>query len=157
MIILRSLALIALTGGLAACGQPASTGASQAAGPITVADVVCRPTPTGRQVTGCYMTLTAPAADTLVSIATPAAALAQVHESRMESNMMMMRRLESGLALPARQAVRLAPGGSHVMLMGVTEPLRTGDTLPLTLTFANARPVEVTAVVGQPTIDAHHG
>ena len=64
--------------------------------------------------------------------------------------MMMMRELEAGLPLPAGQAVSLAPGGDHIMLMGVTEPLKTGDTVPLTLTFANAPPVEVTATVGQP-------
>lgn len=134
---------------LAACGQPASTGKA-GAGPVVVADAVCRPTPKGRQVTGCYLTLTAPQADTLVSVASPVAALAQVHEMRMESNMMMMRELEAGLPLPAGQAVALAPGGNHIMLMGVTEPLATGQTVQLTLTFANAAPVDVTAAVGQP-------
>ncbi|WGM30376.1 copper chaperone PCu(A)C [Brevundimonas sp. NIBR11] len=140
--------LAALT--LAACGQSGSSGKSEAAGPVAVADAICRPTPKGRQVTGCYLTLTAPDADTLVSVSSPVAALAQVHEMRMESNMMMMRELEAGLPLPAGQAVALAPGGNHIMLMGVTEPLKTGDTVPLTLAFANAAPVEVRATVGQP-------
>lgn len=134
---------------LAACGQPASTGKA-GAGPVAVADAVCRPTPRGRQVTGCYLTLTAPQADTLVSVASPVSALAQIHEMRMESNMMMMRELEAGLPLPAGQAVSLAPGGNHIMLMGVTEPLTTGQTVQLTLTFASAPPVEVNATVGQP-------
>ena len=141
--------VIAACAALAACGQPASTGKAGAA-PVAVADAVCRPTPAGRQVTGCYLTLTAPVADTLVSVASPVAALAQIHEMRMESNMMMMRELEAGLPLPAGEAVALAPGGNHIMLMGVTEPLKTGDTVPLTLTFATAAPVEVTATVGQP-------
>lgn len=135
---------------LAACGQPASSGKTGAVGPVVVAGAICRPTPTGRQVSGCYLTLTAPAADTLVSVASPVSALAQIHEMRLESNMMMMRELEAGLPLPAGEAVALAPGGNHIMLMGVTEPLKTGDTVPLTLTFANAAPVEVTATVGQP-------
>jgi copper(I)-binding protein len=87
-----------------------------------------------------------------VSIASPVAALAQVHETRMESNMMMMRELEAGLPLPAGQPVSLAPNGNHIMLMGVTEPLKVGDTVPLTLTFANAAPVEVVAAVGQPPL-----
>lgn len=141
---------------LAACGQPAPSATSEAAGPVVVTGAICRPTPTGRQVTGCYLTLTAPAADTLVSVASPASALAQVHEMRMESNMMMMRELEDGLPLPAGQAVALAPGGNHIMLMGVTEPLKTGDTVPLTLTFATAAPVEVTATVGQPAVATDH-
>ena len=148
--IVRPLALIAACAALSACGQPSSSGKAGAAGPVVVTGAICRPTPTGRQVTGCYLTLTAPADDTLTSISSPIAALAKVHEMRMESNMMMMRELEAGLPLPAGQAVALAPGGNHIMLMGVTEPLKTGDTVPLTLTFATAAPVEVTATVDQP-------
>jgi copper(I)-binding protein len=148
---MKRLILPAVFMSLAACGQPASSGKTDA-GPVAVAGALCRPTPNGRQVTGCYLTLTSPAADTLVSIASPVAALAQVHETRMESNMMMMRELEAGLPLPAGQPVSLAPNGNHIMLMGVTEPLKVGDTVPLTLTFANAAPVEVVAAVGQPPL-----
>ncbi|MBX9615780.1 MAG: copper chaperone PCu(A)C [Caulobacteraceae bacterium] len=139
---------------LAACSPPAGTGSADAATAVVVADALCRPTPPGRQVTGCYLTLTAPVADTLVSAASPAAALVQIHEMRMESNMMMMRELKAGLPLPAGEAVTLAPGGNHIMLMGVTEPLATGDTVALTLTFANAVPVEVVATVGNPVPSA---
>lgn len=145
-----SILVLASTGALAACGQPASSDKAEAAGPVVVAGAICRPTPTGRQVTGCYLTVTSPAADTLTSVSTPVAALAQIHEMRMESNMMMMRELEAGLPLPAGEAVALAPGGNHIMLMGVAEPLKTGDTVPLTLTFATGAPVEVAATVGQP-------
>ena len=155
--ILRSFALIAACAALAACGQSGSSGKTEASGAVAVSGAICRPTPTGRQVTGCYLTVTAPTADTLVSVSSPVAALAQIHESRMESNMMMMRELEAGLPLPAGQAVALAPGGNHIMLMGVTEPLKTGDTVPLTLTFATAAPVEVTATVGQPPATDDHG
>lgn len=148
----RSLAFAAALSALAlsACGPSGSSDRAGAAGPVVVADALCRPTPNGRQVTGCYLTLTAPVADTLVSVASPVAALVQIHETRMESNMMMMRELEAGLPLPAGQAVTLAPGANHIMLMGVTEPLKAGDSVPLTLTFATAAPVEVTAIVGQP-------
>lgn len=147
---LTSFALIAACAGLAACGQPSGSGPASGAGPVVVADALCRPTPNGRQVTGCYLTLTAPTDDTLISITSPVAALAQIHESRMESNMMMMRELEDGLSLPAGHAVALEPGGNHIMLMGVKEPLRAGDTVALTLTFATAAPVEITVPVGQP-------
>jgi periplasmic copper chaperone A len=150
---MHRLALIALVAAALVACSPSSekTGAGAAgASAVTVTDVMCRPTPNGRQVTGCYMILTSAADDTLVSIESPVAALAQVHETRMESNMMMMRELEAGLPLPAGEAVQLKPGGNHIMLMGVREPLRAGQTVPLTLTFANAAPVEVTATVGQP-------
>lgn len=150
MKILSPLALLAATAALAACGQPSGSSDATAVGPVVVADALCRPTPNGRQVTGCYLTLTAPTDDTLVSVSSPVAALAQVHETRMESNMMMMRELEAGLPLPAGQPVVLAPNGNHIMLMGVKEPLKAGDTVEISLTFATARPVEVVATVGQP-------
>ena len=135
---------------LTAC-SPSGPGASGEAATVQVSGAVCRPTPTGRQMTGCYLTLTAATADRLVTASSPAANLVQIHESRIESGMMMMRELREGLTLPAGEAVALAPGGNHLMLLGVQEPLVAGDTVALTLTFANSGPVEVTATVGQPT------
>ncbi|MDY6923833.1 MAG: copper chaperone PCu(A)C [Pseudomonadota bacterium] len=149
-----SIVLLAIAG-LAACtsGEKAAT---SAAGAVQVSEALCRPTPVGRQTTGCYLTLTAEADDRLVSAATAVAGRAQIHESRIESNMMMMRELKDGLPLPAGEAVQLKPGGNHIMLLGVAEPLRAGDSVPLTLTFAAAPPVEVVARVGQPAL-AHDG
>ena len=139
-----ALALLALS---ACSGQPSGSGA---AATVQVAGTICRPTPVGRQTTGCYLTLTAAVDDRLASVASPAANIVQIHESRIESNMMMMRELREGLDLPAGQAVALAPGGHHLMLLGVKKPLVAGDTVTLILTFASSAPVEVTASVGQP-------
>jgi copper(I)-binding protein len=133
---------------LSAC-SPGGTG-SGAASTVEVAGAICRPTPVGRQMTGCYLTLTAATADRLVSVTSPAANLVQIHESRIESGMMMMNELKEGLPLPAGEAVALAPGGNHLMLLGVKEPLVAGDTVALTLSFEASPPVEVTATVGQP-------
>lgn len=138
-----------LAAGIAAC-SPEQEAASGPDGGVQVADALCRPTPNGRHTTGCYLTLTASADDRLIAVASPVASRVQVHESRMESNMMMMRELRDGLPLPAGQPVELKPGGNHLMLLGVTEPLKAGDSVPLTLTFASARPFEITATVGQP-------
>lgn len=135
---------------LSAC-SPGGTG-SGAASTVEVAGAICRPTPVGRQMTGCYLTLTAATADRLVSVTSPAANLVQIHESRIESGMMMMNELKEGLPLPAGETVALAPGGNHLMLLGVKEPLVAGDTLALTLTFESSSPVEVTATVGQPAV-----
>lgn len=144
ILIPASLALL-----LTACGQQPAEGEL---GVVSAADAVCRPTPNGRQATGCYLTLTASRDDRLVAVTSPVSGLAQVHEMKVESNMMMMRELTDGLPLPAGSAVALAPGGNHIMLMGVANPLVAGDTVPLTLTFANARPVEIVARVGQPAL-----
>ncbi len=141
---LLALALLTLT----AC-SPSGPGAGDAA-TVQVSGAICRPTPVGRQMTGCYLTLTAATADRLVSAASPGANLVQIHESRIESGMMMMQELRDGLPLPAGETVALAPGGNHLMLLGVKEPLVAGDTVTLTLTFETSPPVEVNATVGQP-------
>lgn len=138
-------ALLALT----AC-SPSGSDTSGEPATVQVASAICRPTPVGRQMTGCYLTLTSAAADRLVSASSPDAGRVQIHESRIESGMMMMHELREGLPLPAGEAVALAPGGNHLMLLGVTEPLVAGDSVALTLTFATSAPVEVTATVGQP-------
>lgn len=147
----RSLLAAAALMGLSAC-QPAAP-----AGPPTVAvtDAVCRPTPNGRDVTGCYLTLTASGDDRLVSVSSPAAASAEIHEMSTEGGVMKMGEMKDGLPLPAGEAVALAPGGNHVMLMGVTAPLKAGDAVSLTLTFEKAAAYGVRATVGQPA-PAHH-
>ncbi len=148
---IRALASAAALLTLAGCnsGEPAP---EPGAPTVQVADALCRPTPNGRQTTGCYMSLTASAADRLVSAESPQANIVQIHESRMESNMMMMQELREGLPLPAGQAVVLAPGGTHLMLLGVKEPLVVGDTVQFTLTFEGAPPVEIVARVAHPAV-----
>lgn len=136
---------------LAACGQ-GGTGAAPHESVATASDALCRPTPNGRQMTGCYVTITTTGDDRLVSVSTPVANRVEIHETKMESGMMMMRELEEGLPLPANQTVQLKPGGDHIMLLGVTEPLTTGQTVPLTLRFATAKPVEIIATVAQPPV-----
>lgn len=152
----RILPFVLVLGALAAC-SPGEVGKKGEASTVQVSGALCRPTPVGRQTTGCYLTLVSASGDRLASVASSAAGRAQIHESRMESNMMMMQELKDGLPLPAGQSVELKPGGNHIMLLGVSEPLKTGDTVPLTLTFASAAPVEVTATVGQPALtDSGH-
>lgn len=142
---LAAFALLALT----ACSPGGGAGSGETA-TVQAANAICRPTPNGRQMTGCYLTLTAASADRLLSATSPRANIVQIHESRIESGMMMMGELRDGLPLPAGQAVALEPGGHHLMLLGVKEPLVAGDTVTLTLTFTTSAPVEVTATVGQP-------
>ena len=141
---LLALALLTLT----TC-SPSDPGGGDAAA-VQISGAICRPTPVGRQMTGCYLTLTAATADRLVSAASPEANLVQIHESRIESGMMMMQELRDGLPLPAGETVALAPGGNHLMLLGVKEPLVAGDTVTLTLTFENGSDLEIIARVDQP-------
>ncbi|TDP85874.1 hypothetical protein EV672_102224 [Aquabacterium commune] len=94
-----------------------------------------RPAVAGQGATGMFVTLSAPAGARLVGGSTPAAESVEVHTMRMDNNIMRMRALPDGLALPAGQAVSLAPGGHHLMLMRPRQALPAGSTVPMTLTF----------------------
>ena len=139
---------------LAACGQPAEKAAETAAAPgtVTVADAWCRPTPNGAKVGGCYVTLTAGSDDRLVSVSTALAESAQVHEMKTENGVMSMGELKDGLPLPAGQKVELKPGSTHIMLMGLRDPLVDGGIASFTLTFEKAAPIGVHAAVKQPPV-----
>jgi periplasmic copper chaperone A len=98
-----------------------------------------RATVPGQQGTGGFMTLTATQALRLVAVSSPAAGMAEVHEMRMDGDVMQMRPLADGLALPAGKAVALTPGGIHIMLMQIKQAFKPNSKVPLTLTFANAQ------------------
>ena len=64
--------------------------------------------------------------------------------------MVMKMRPLAGLDIPAGQPVTLKPGGEHIMLLGLNQPLREGQTFPLTLDFEKAGQRAVTVIVGKP-------
>lgn len=121
---------------------------AHAESPVSVTNAWSRATPPGATTGAAYLTLTSPAGDTLSGVSSPAAKMAQVHEMTMQNDVMRMREVEGGLKLPAGQPVTLQPNGLHVMLMGLTAPLKQGQTVTLHLTFAKAPPQDVTAKVG---------
>ncbi|HYZ40658.1 MAG TPA: copper chaperone PCu(A)C, partial [Stellaceae bacterium] len=84
--------------------------------------------------------------DRLVSASTPAAKKAELHTMSMQGMVMKMRPL-AGLDIPAGQPVALKPGGEHIMLLGLKQPLREGQSFPLTLDFAKAGQRTVTVSV----------
>ena len=96
----------------------------------------------GQKATGAFMQLTASQPTTLVGVASPVAGVAEVHEMKMDGDVMRMRALPQGLPLPAGKAVALTPGGYHVMLMDLKATLPKDSTIPLTLTFKDAKGVE---------------
>lgn len=99
-------------------------------------------------VGGAFMTLknAGAAADKLVSVTTPVAGKVELHQSSREGDVMRMRPV-TGIEVPAGGSVTLAPGGLHVMMMGLTRPLAPGERVPLTLTFEKAGAVQVEAAV----------
>ena len=84
--------------------------------------------------------------DKLVGVSTPAAEMAQLHETIDDQGVMKMRSV-AGIDLTPGKPVTFQPGGYHVMLMGLHNPLKSGDTFPLTLTFEHAPPITVTVKV----------
>ena len=109
---------------------------------VEVKDAWARATVQGQKATGAFMKITAKESATLVAASSPVAGVVEVHEMKMDGDVMKMRALESGLALPAGKAVELKPGGYHVMLMDLKLPLKKDTTIPLTLTFKDAKGVQ---------------
>lgn len=145
----RTVGLVLLAG-LAGC---APKDASEPA-TVEVADAVCRPAAPGRDVTGCYVALTASRDDRLVSASSSFARELQIHEMKTENGMMRMSELPDGLALPAGETERLAPGGNHLMLFGATKPLSEGSGIAVTLHFEHAPARTVAFRIGQPGVEA---
>jgi copper(I)-binding protein/uncharacterized protein YcnI len=136
---LKSPAALLEVTGAGAVAEAAAPG--QAVQPVQVKDAWVRPTVAGQKSSGAYMKLTAKTTQRLVGISTPVAGVAEVHEMKMEGDVMKMRALPT-LDLPAGKTVELKSGGYHVMLMDLKQPLAAGGTVPLTLLFKDAKGVE---------------
>jgi copper(I)-binding protein len=108
-----------------------------------------RATPPSAPAGGGFVVIknTGAMADRLVSARSPAAGAVQIHEMKMDGNVMRMRELEKGLEIPAGATVTLAPGGLHLMMMGLKEPLKQGSSVPLTLVFEKAGSIDVELTV----------
>ena len=109
---------------------------------VVVKDAWARATVQGQKASGAFMRLTSATGARLVSVSTPVAGVAQVHEMRMEGDIMKMQALEQGLELPAGKTVELKPGGYHLMLMDLKMPLKKDSNIPMTLVFVDAKGVE---------------
>ncbi len=109
---------------------------------ITVTDAWTRATVQGQKATGAFMKITAKDNAKLVGVSSPVAGVAEIHEMKMDKDVMKMAALPNGLDLPAGKAVELKPGGYHVMLMDLKSPLAKDTTVPVTLTFQDAKGVK---------------
>ena len=132
---------VLITAALAALSAFCVAGTSAWAQTIDVRDVWIRTTVQGQKSTGSFMKITAKEGAKLVGGSTPVAGGADVHEMKMDGNIMRMRAVPA-LDLPAGKTVELKPGGYHFMLTDLKQPLVKGSTVPLTLVFKNAQGVE---------------
>lgn len=145
--------------GLIAAGCAVAAGAARAQ-PVTVKDAWVRAPAPGQKVAGAYMELVSRTPLALTGVASAAAARAELHSTSMEGGVMRMRPV-ARIELPAGSTVKLAPGGLHIMLVDLRQPLKPGDKVALTLTvqradFASSSVFTVTAVVRAETPDTTH-
>jgi hypothetical protein len=134
-----------------------SCGAAQAQ-EVAVSDPWVRGTVAAQKATGAFMELRSKDDAFLVSAASPVAATVEIHEMVLEHDIMKMRPIPR-LDLPAGKPVALKPGGYHVMLMDLRQPLRKGESVPITLKVEgkdkSIRTVEVQAEVRDLTTPGH--
>lgn len=114
---------------------------------IAVSDAWSRATPPGAKTGVVYLTVTdTGAADSLTAVETPVAETAMLHESKTVNGVSQMRPVEAA-PVSVDAPLKLAPGGYHIMLEGLKQPLKAGESFPVTLTFAQAGAVTATVEV----------
>ena len=134
-----ALAALFLAVAVAAC--------SNAGARITIADAWVRAVPAAGQPSAAYFVIRNDGdADTLMSVSSPAAGMAGLHQTTTAGGMTGMQEI-SQIEVPARSSVPLAEGGFHVMLMDLAAPLAAGSTVELDLVFQHAGRIVVQAAV----------
>lgn len=139
--------------------------AKQQIGDLTVSEAFARATPPRAPVGGAYFAVTNAGTtdDRLIDARSPAGAEVQIHTTSEKDGVMSMRRITDGLPVPAGQTVTLAPGGMHLMVMGLTAPLVAGEHVEITLQFEHAGeitlPFEIRALTARGAAGGHdqHG
>jgi len=152
----RRLFTLALAVGLAV-----TTAAAQEfrIGSLTIDQLWARPTVPGMSAGGGFLSIrnSGSKPDRLLGGSSPVADAVEVHEMRMEGDVMRMREIKA-LELPAGTRVTLAPGGLHLMLLGLKAPLKVGDNVPVKLRFEAAGEIDVlfqVATQSAPAATAH--
>jgi periplasmic copper chaperone A len=128
-------------------------------GPLELNAPFARATLPNAPVAGGFLTIvnTGTEDDRLVSATAGIARETQIHEMAMDGDVMKMRQLPDGIAIPAGATVTLEPGGYHIMFMGLNGAFIEGETVPVTLTFENAGEVVVDLHVEGAAADAAAG
>lgn len=120
------------------------------AGDIRIYHPYARATVAGQTSGSAYFTMenTGRQGDALIAVQSPAAKSAEIHTMTMTADHVMRMREVDSIELKAQGTVKMLPGeGYHIMLIGLTAPLKAGDKLPLALTFRKAGKVNVTVAV----------
>ena len=124
---------------------------------IAVTDAWSRPTNSAAQPAVVYLTLTNSGSgdDRLTAVETKVAGRASMHTSTTADGVMRMRAVD-GVDIPAGEAVRLSPAGTHIMLEQLAEPLKGGTQFTLTLRFQHSAPRQVPVAVRADSSPVEH-
>lgn len=124
---------------------------------VEITDGWMRALPPGQPTAAAYLTVNNPDTVTvrLVAARSEVAERVEIHRSSQVEGMWRMRRID-GLDIPAGGTVTLAPGGTHLMLMGLARPLREGESLSILLEFDSGQTLPATIVVQAPGSAHHH-
>ena len=124
----------------------AMTGESAVLGALTIEAPFARATLPNQPVAGGFMTITnaGETEDRLIAVASPSAGRMEIHEMKMDGDVMRMREISGGLVIPAGETVTLEPGGYHLMFMDLAGPFVAGETAEVVLTFEAAGEVALT-------------
>ena len=126
---------------------PAALAHDYQVGGISIGHPYARATLPGQRTGGAYLRLeNRGGADRLVAVRAGVSAGVELHDMRMEGDVMRMREVDA-IEVPSNQAVVLQPGGLHIMLVGLKAPLKEGDRFAMTLRFAQAGEVTVEVAV----------
>lgn len=104
---------------------------------VKVEQLWVRGTVSAQNSTGAFMTLTSDKPVSLIAVSSPAAKIVEIHDMKIENNMMKMNAVDKIDVVPGKPT-ELKPGGYHVMMMGLVKALNKGDTVPITLEFRSA-------------------
>ena len=140
---LAALAFLTLAAGTQTWAQ--SPGQEQPA--LKVLDAWSRATAPSQKAGGVFLTIENPGdqADRLIGVESPAAEKASLHTIIRDGDVVKMRAVEDGIEVPAKGSVVLAPGGFHVMLIGLHERLPQHGRVPVTLIFEHAGRIDINA------------
>lgn len=127
-----------------------------ASAPVTITGGWVRSSVAGQKGSGAFMKITAKESVRLTAVSSPVAGVAEVHEMKMDGDVMKMRAVPV-LELPAGSTVELKPGGYHLMLMDLKQSLTVGSTVPVTLMFKDGKGAERRVEVKLPVAAAAPG
>lgn len=125
---------------------------------ISVTDGWAREVAPGQAAAAAYLKIAndGDRADRLVGVSSPGATEAELHSSSNEGGVMRMREIENGLAIEPGSTAAFAPGGNHIMLKGLKQPLKAGQTIQLTLDFERSPDQSVAIKILPATATASH-